>query len=207
MNAATVSGAAVVAASSGTRTAERRKWWRREATRLGSDWNAIMELRASMAPLTCGVCGAAPCVNPSFCAACRVADQQTSWLASRCIPSRRLAGKFDAEHEAGRRCEGAEILRARRLLDAKVSLEHAWSEMQGLRGRAAASTVEALMYALRAGGTALTCPHTRRRLSELSEAQLHEVSARLQRFRPNIARPWTPVEVEMLVAIWVDLHG
>src|SRR5262249_16632307 len=72
--------------------------------------------------------------------------------------------------------------------------------MQGPRGRAAASTVEGLMYALRAGGTALTCPYTRRPLSQLSEAQLHEVSARLQRFQPNIARPWTPVEVEMLVA-------
>src|SRR5215510_9306744 len=93
--------------------------------------------------------------------------------ARRCIPFRRPGGKFDAEHEAGRRCEGAEILRARRLLDANVSLEHAWSEMQAPRGRAAASTVEGLMYALRAGGTALTCPYTRRRLSELSEAQLH----------------------------------
>jgi len=83
MNSATLSGAAVVAASSGTRTAERRKWWRREATRLGSDWNAIMELRVSVAPLTCGVCGAAPCVNPSFCAACRLADRRQAPLAQR----------------------------------------------------------------------------------------------------------------------------
>jgi hypothetical protein len=120
------------------------------------------------------------------------------------IPSRRPPGNLAIEHEAGRRCEGAEILRARRLLDENASLEQARSEIQG---RAAASTVEALMYSLRAGGTALTCPHTRRRLSELSEAQLHEVSARLQRFQPRIAQPWTPVEVELLVAIWVDLHG
>jgi hypothetical protein len=82
MSLATLSGPAVIATSSGTTTPE-REWWRHEAARLGSDWNAIMELRASVAPLTCRVCGAAPCVTPSFCAACRVADQQTSRLARR----------------------------------------------------------------------------------------------------------------------------
>jgi len=81
------------------------------------------------------------------------------------------------------------------------------SEGVSAPARAAASTIEALMFALRAGGTALAYPHARRRLSELSEAQLHEVSARLQKFQPNIARAWTPVEVEFLVAIWIDLHG
>ena len=81
------------------------------------------------------------------------------------------------------------------------------SEGVSAPARAAASTIEALMFALRAGGTAHAYPHARRRLSELSEAQLHEVSARLQKFQPNIARAWTPVEVEFLVAIWIDLHG
>lgn len=73
--------------------------------------------------------------------------------------------------------------------------------------RAAASTIEALVFSLRAGGVALDCPAARGRLSELSEAQLHEVSARVQRFKPNIARPWTEVEVEILVTIWFELHG
>jgi len=36
---------------------------------------------------------------------------------------------------------------------------------------------------------------------------LHEVSARLQTFQPKIARAWTPIEVELLVAVWSDLHG
>ena len=81
------------------------------------------------------------------------------------------------------------------------------SEGVSAPARAAASTIEALMFAQRAGGVALASPHARRRLSELSEAQLHEVSARLQKFQPNIARAWTPVEVEFLVAIWIDLHG
>jgi hypothetical protein len=64
-----------------------------------------------------------------------------------------------------------------------------------------------LVFSLRAGGTALACPHARRRLAELAEAQLHEVSARLQTFQPKTARAWTPVEVELLVGIWIDIHG
>jgi len=67
--------------------------------------------------------------------------------------------------------------------------------------------VDALVLSLRAGGTALARPHARRRLAELAEAQLHEVSARLQTFQPKIARAWTPIEVELLVAVWSDLHG
>jgi hypothetical protein len=63
------------------------------------------------------------------------------------------------------------------------------------------------MFSLRAGGAALACPHARRRLAELTEAQLHELCARLQRIDPNIARPWTPIEVELLVAVWSDLDG
>jgi hypothetical protein len=121
----------------------------------------------------------------------------------RCTPSRPDA-KLDVDTH---QLENAEILRARRLLDENVSLERAWSEMQPSRGRAAASTVEALLYSLRAGGTALACPRARRRLSGVYEAQLHEVSARLQTFQPQIARAWTPIEVELLVALWSDVYG
>jgi hypothetical protein len=122
--------------------------------------------------------------------------------ATKCFSSRRKAPR-----PAGQPHESTEILRARRLLDEDFSLERAWSKINNEPARAAASIVEALMYSLRAGGAALPCPHARRRLSELSEAQLHEVSARLQKFQPNIARAWTPAEVEFLVAIWIDLHG
>ena len=121
----------------------------------------------------------------------------------RCTPSRPNTKLAVDTHQL----ESAEILRARRLLDKNVSLERAWSEINEASGRAASSTVEALLYSLRAGGTALACPHARRRLAELAEAQLHEVSARLQTFQPKIARAWTPIEVELLVAVWSDLHG
>jgi hypothetical protein len=68
------------------------------------------------------------------------------------------------------------------------------------RGRAADMTVEALMYSLRERGTqALAEPDTRRRLSELSDAQTVEVGKRLQRLRPNIGRgPWSLDEIKQL---------
>jgi hypothetical protein len=89
MNLAVLGKATVTNGSGDTRTAKSREWWRHEAGRLGSDWNAIMELRASVAPLTCDVCGSAPCVNPSFCAACSLADQQRRGLPQRGIEHRR----------------------------------------------------------------------------------------------------------------------
>jgi hypothetical protein len=94
------------------------------------------------------------------------------------------------------------------LLDPKVSLEQAQHrpiEHHESR-RTANTTIEALMYALRRGGTALADPNNARRLSELSEAQLHGLCARLQNLKPTIARPWSAEEVEALVAIWWNTH-
>jgi transposase len=101
------------------------------------------------------------------------------------------------------------IARVRRLLADDISLERAYSEIHAerLHGRAAAATVDALVYQLRKGGSALSDPNAKRRLAELSEPQLHEVSARLQKFMPHIARPWTSAEVEALVELWSALHG
>jgi len=76
------------------------------------------------------------------------------------------------------------------------------------RDGAPPTTIEALMLALRRGGSALSEGSNLRRLGELSEAQLHEVSGRLQKFKPHIARAWTPTEVEALVDTWGELkHG
>jgi hypothetical protein len=58
------------------------------------------------------------------------------------------------------------------------------------------------MFGLRDGIDALpTKPERLRRLWELNETQLHEVCARLQNFKPTIARPWTAAEVTALVSI------
>jgi len=40
----------------------------------------------------------------------------------------------------------------------------------------------------------------------LSADQLKEVCARLQNFKPTIARPWTADEVAVLVRIWGKSH-
>jgi hypothetical protein len=75
--------------------------------------------------------------------------------------------------------------------------------------RAAASTIEALMLALRERGiAAMQEPKVCARLAQLSEAQLAEVGDRLQRLKPKIARAWTPDEVGALVSAWeAHCHG
>jgi hypothetical protein len=75
-----------------------------------------------------------------------------------------------------------------------------------LRGRAAHSAVDALMYSLRRGIEAITEPDNQRRLAELSEDQLLAVCQRLQNFKPNIAPAWPPEEVEALASIWSTVH-
>jgi hypothetical protein len=76
------------------------------------------------------------------------------------------------------------------------------------RDGAAASTVDALMFGLREGIDALPANFDKlRRLSDLNEGQLHEVCARLQNFKPKIARPWTADEIAALAAIWAKSHA
>jgi hypothetical protein len=73
--------------------------------------------------------------------------------------------------------------------------------------RAAQSTIDALLYSLRSGIAALKKPETQRRISELNEEQLHLVGGRLQRFKPEIARAWTPADIERLVETWGACHA
>jgi transposase len=89
----------------------------------------------------------------------------------------------------------------RRLLQDDVSLERAYAELNR-RDCAAAMTVEALVWSLRERGlNALQEPATKRRLSQLNDEQLVEVGNRLQRFRPEIARPWTSDEIKELMRL------
>ena len=99
------------------------------------------------------------------------------------------------------------IERARRLLDDNVSLERAWQhEINARSGRAAQSTVDAIMFSLRDGVRALSRPDTLRRLSELDDLQLREVVVRLLQFKTEIAEPWTPEGVGILLAVRRKLH-
>jgi hypothetical protein len=93
--------------------------------------------------------------------------------------------------------QNQDLARLRRQLadDISITANH-------FKGRAAASTVEALMFSLRERGIpALDEPDTRRRLSQLNDSQLLEVAARLQKLKPEIARAWSADEVETLMHV------
>jgi hypothetical protein len=114
----------------------------------------------------------------------------------------------EADEKQRRKVPDPRFKRLRRLMDDDVSIERAWHEINHPTDRAAASTVEVLMLALRERGTAaLTEPDVERQIGALSESQLHEVCARLQKLRPEIARPWPDSDVERLVEAWVTYHG
>jgi hypothetical protein len=62
------------------------------------------------------------------------------------------------------------------------------------------------MFSLRRGVGALADePATQRRLSELSEEQVCEVYARVQKFKPRIAPAWSEPDADVLLVLWRDL--
>jgi hypothetical protein len=95
--------------------------------------------------------------------------------------------------------EPARLRGLRRLLNSSVTLERAHAELTGKpTGRAATSTVEALAYQLRGGVAVLREPSALRRLSELDEAQIHEIAERLTKRIP----PWRADEIETFIKLW-----
>jgi hypothetical protein len=148
---------------------------------------ATADNRNSEPRVACAICGASPCLNPSFC---------------------RVRRRVDSKYAAERQHESADALRVRRLLDDCISLERCWAELnQQRRDRAPQATVEALVFSLRDGIAALGRSAALRRLSELSAAQLREVAVRVQKFKPEIAQPWNPEDVEVLIAARSRLHA
>jgi hypothetical protein len=78
-----------------------------------------------------------------------------------------------------------ELARLRGLMADNVTLERAWHEINRPTDCAAASTVEALMLALRErGAAALAEPDCQRRLADMSTAQVRDILARLMALRP-----------------------
>jgi hypothetical protein len=114
---------------------------------------------------------------------------------------RRLCAEADAR--ARPQPVPEDILRARRLLDGDWSLERTWRETNhqaAIEGRAAWSTVEALMLGLRERGTAgLDEPAIQHRLAQLNDEQIIELGTRLRRLKAEIAPAWTADQVELLI--------
>ena len=143
----------------------------------------------------CPTCGASPCLNPPFCKLCRDADRRKA------------------------RGESPRYIDPPRWQNPPDHIPHNWPEMsfealmahfnraRRLQG-APQSTVAALMLDLRERGTkALSEPAVRRRLSELSEQQLRDVGARLQRLKPEIANAWSAAEIPNLISAWTELQN
>jgi len=126
-------------------------------------------------------------------------------------PSWREAAREYHDARAGRplivEIEPERLKRLRNLLKDSTPFSAAYYEIARRDGGAPQPTVEALMYALRKGGSALNESSNLRRFGELSERQLHEVCARLQKFKPHIARAWTPAEIEALVVTWTEVKN
>lgn len=94
------------------------------------------------------------------------------------------------------------------LMDDTISFDRACAEIADRQMRkAAASTVEALIYSLRSGIDALARNDVQERLGRTDEKQLHEICARVQSFKPHIAKPWTDDEAERLVTMWTTRHA
>jgi hypothetical protein len=108
----------------------------------------------------------------------------------------------EADKKQHRRPKDLCLEKLRKLMADDVSLDPA-----RISGRAARSTVEALMYSLRNGVGALARPDVLRRLSELSDAQLREVAVRVQKFEAHIAPAWTAENVRVLLAARSKVHG
>ena len=180
---------ALTVVSTGTNPEGWRAWWAIESGRCGTDWESLLGQHREVFQylcehvevrlMACPICGCDPCPTPTFCAACRKAD-------------------------AARKPEGANILRLTRLMD--LTFEQAKREISG-KNRAAASTVEALMLELRGGTKALSETAVTRRLSQLSEQQLRDIGARLQRLKPEIANAWSAAEIPKLISVWTELQN
>jgi hypothetical protein len=109
----------------------------------------------------------------------------------------------EADEKQRRKLPDPRLERLRRLMDDDVSIERAWHEINHPTDRAAASTVEALMLALRERGVAaLAEPAVRQRLAQLDEEQVVKVGDRLQALRPHVAKAWTASELKELAQAW-----
>jgi hypothetical protein len=147
-----------------------RAWWRAEARRVGSDWLAMIDLHlAIIAPLAaaphfsqaCDACGAAPCINPSFCGQCR---------------------KADARLRAERRDRSAESIPQG--LE-RMSIDVLWHALNYEQQRSAPqSTIEAIMYCVRERGlAALKEPNNQERLSRCDAAARQQINQRIERLK------------------------
>jgi hypothetical protein len=167
-------------------TSHDRAWWAHNSRRAGTDWQGLGEAMVK-ALASAGINEPVPSTL-----------QRASELANR--------GRQKVSD--GEIIEPKRLERLRRMMADNVSLDQAWHELRDNRD-APRSTIDALMYGLRERGVAtLNEPAAQRRLLALGDEQVREVCGRLQRLKPESARPWSADEVETLISTREELrHG
>jgi hypothetical protein len=130
-------------------------------------------------------------------------------MSSRGLPATFAAVCRAADREQRKQPRAPHIDRLRQLMADDVSLAGAWQELGHpwrAEGRAAGSTVDALVFGLRDGIDALKDRSNQHRLGELSDAQMGEVAARIQKFMPHIAPAWEADDVKALISLRSELR-
>jgi hypothetical protein len=135
-----------------------------------------------------------------------VSPPETSEMDDEYNGSTFAAACRKADAKARAQLISPDIKRRRELLEDDTSLERAYSEINRSRSRAANSTVDALVFDLRRGVSALQEPDIRRRLAELSDEQVVEVGGRLRRLKPEIAGAWTTDQTAALLQLREQLR-
>jgi hypothetical protein len=148
-----------------------REWWRTEGRRVGTNWRVVLALHTAAVPpyepdytsspmTVYPTCGAAACVNPSFCAACRGADRRRT--RSRHIDT--------IPHD----WESMSI--------------NALGQRFNERCPTPQSTIEAIMYCVRKRGLdALKEPANLQRLSSCDAEALTQIDQRITKFKERAA--------------------
>jgi hypothetical protein len=168
-----------------------REWWAVEAVHAGTDWSGLVAAALEM------MVAAGIVEEPA-------AQAMTPWDA----PSwREAAAKYHEDHP-DTAIPAERLARLRRLMADDVSLGRACHEI-GRNRQAPQQTIEALMLGLRSRGVnALNEAAVRQRLLALNDQQLNDVCRRLQRLKPEIAKPWGDEETQTLLTIQEGLrHG
>jgi hypothetical protein len=74
--------------------------WRRERVRRHTTWREVAlsyrETVEGAAMFCCNTCGAAPCVNPTFCGLCRAADRKHAAASTALVASRAAQSTVEA---------------------------------------------------------------------------------------------------------------
>lgn len=168
-----------------------REWWAEEAVRAGTDRSGLVAAAVEM-----------------MVAAGMVEQPQPETITPWDAPSwREAAAKYHEDHP-DTTIPAERLARLRRLMADDVSLERACHEI-GRNRQAPQQTIEALMLGLRSRGVnALNEAAVRQRLLALNDQQLNDVCRRLQRLKPEIAKPWGDEETQTLLTIQEGLrHG